>query len=299
MRSIWGIFSRRQIDQFFNILLRISGVLVVLILLGIFFMLTRNGLAAFQSISISEFFTSTLWAPSAFKEPKYGILSLLASSALVTLLALILAVPVGVGAAAFLNQFAGKRLARILKPSIEMLAAVPSVTIGFLGIVLVGPLLARTFGLSNGLNAINGGILLAVMALPTIISISEDAMNSVPDSYREASYALGANKWETLIKIVIPASSSGIIASIMLGMGRVIGETMAVLMATGNAPAMPNSIIDPVQPMTATIAIEMGEVPYDTPHYYSLFTLGIILFLITLLINMWADKLTKNLKHHS
>jgi phosphate transport system permease protein len=134
------------------------------------------------------------------------------------------------------------------------------------------------------------------MALPTIISISEDAMQSVPKTYKEASLALGANKIETLFRVIIPASSSGIIASIMLGMGRVIGETMAVLMATGNAAAMPDSILSPVQPLTATIAIEMGEVPYDTPHYYSLFTLGIVLFVITFLINIWADSLTKKFK---
>jgi phosphate transport system permease protein len=264
--------------------------------LGIFAMLLNNGLAVFKTISFSDFFTSKVWSPSAFKEPQYGMLSLLVSSVLVTVLALVIAVPIGVGAAAYLSQFARKKVAAIIKPSIEMLASIPSVTIGFLGIVLAGPLLADIFNLSNGLNALNGAILLAIMALPTIISISEDAMHSVPETYKEASLALGANKWETLLKVVIPASSSGIVASIMLGMGRVIGETMTVLMVTGNATAMPDSIFSPVQPMTATIAIEMGEVPYDTPHYYSLFTLGIILFIITFLINLWADRLTKRFK---
>jgi phosphate transport system permease protein len=288
--------NRNLVDRFFSILLRLSGLFVLLIVLGIFAMLLNNGLAVFKTISFSDFFTSTVWSPSAFKEPQYGMLSLLVSSVLVTVLALVIAVPIGVGAAAYLSQFARKKVAAIIKPSIEMLASIPSVTIGFLGIVLAGPLLADIFNLSNGLNALNGAILLAIMALPTIISISEDAMHSVPETYKEASLALGANKWETLLKVVIPASSSGIVASIMLGMGRVIGETMTVLMVTGNATAMPDSIFSPVQPMTATIAIEMGEVPYDTPHYYSLFTLGIILFIITFLINLWADRLTKRFK---
>ena len=288
--------NRNLVDRLADVLFRLTGLFVLLILVGIFAMLLKNGLAAFKTISISEFFTSPIWSPSAYKQPEYGILSLLVSSILVTLLAMIIAIPVGVGAAAYLSQFARKRVAAVIKPSIEMLAAVPSVTIGFLGIVLVGPMLANIFDLNNGLNALNGGILLAVMALPTIISISEDAMQNVPNDYKEASKALGANKWETLINVVIPSSSSGIIASIMLGMGRVIGETMAVLMATGNAAAMPNGILSPVEPLTATIAIEMGEVPYDTPHYYSLFALAIILFLITFLINILADRLTKRFK---
>lgn len=289
--------NRNIKDRLMKFLLRLSGLLVLFLLLGIFAMLLKNGLAAFKTIGFTEFFTSSIWSPSAYKEPRYGILSLLLSSVLVTGLAMVIAVPLGVGAAAYLSMFARKKVAAFIKPSIEMLAAVPSVTFGFLGIVLLGPFLADIFNLSNGLNAINGAVLLAVMALPTIISISEDAMHNVPLTYKEASYALGANKWETLVRVVIPASASGIIASIMLGMGRVIGETMAVLMATGNATALPASIFDPVQPITATIAIEMGEVPYDTPHYYSLFTLGIILFLITLAINMWADRLTKRLTH--
>ena len=289
--------NRNIKDRLMKFLLRLSGLLVLLLLLGIFAMLLKNGLSAFKTIGFTEFFTSSIWSPSAYKEPQYGILSLLLSSILVTGLAMLIAVPLGVGAAAYLSMFARKKVAAFLKPSIEMLAAVPSVTFGFLGIVLLGPFLADIFNLTNGLNAINGAVLLAVMALPTIISISEDAMHNVPLTYKEASYALGANKWETLVRVVIPASASGIIASIMLGMGRVIGETMAVLMATGNATALPASIFDPVQPLTATIAIEMGEVPYDTPHYYSLFTLGIILFLITLAINVWADRLTKRLKH--
>ena len=286
------MMNRTHIDQGFKWLFRFAGFFAVVVLIGIFLMLLINGLFAFRDISFVEFFTSANWSPSAYESPKYGILAMVVSSILVTLLAMIIAVPIGVAAAAYLAEFAPRRVENFVKPAIEMLAAIPSVTIGFLGIVLLGPILANMFGTSNGLNALNGAILLAVMALPTIISISEDALYAVPKHYKEASYALGANRWETLVKVTIPASSSGIIASIMLGMGRVIGETMAVLMATGNAVAMPDSIFSSVQPLTATIAIEMGEVPYDTPHYYSLFALGVILFLITLGINVLADKIT-------
>ena len=269
---------RNRIDQLFKILFKLAGFSAVLVLFGIFLMLLFNGLTAFKDISIVEFFTTTSWSPSAYLEPRFGVLSMVVSSILVTAMAMVIAVPIGVGAAAFLSEFAPRSLEKIIKPAIEMLAAIPSVTIGFLGIVLLGPVISDLFGTTNGLNALNGAILLAVMALPTIISISEDAMFAVPNTYKEASYALGANKWETLIKVTIPASSSGIIASIMLGMGRVIGETMAVLMATGNAVAMPDGIFSSVQPITATIAIEMGEVPYDTPHYYSLFALASFCF---------------------
>lgn len=288
--------NSNQLDRIFRYVFQLAGYSAVVILLGIFLMLLINGLLAFADISVVEFFTSADWAPSAYESPRYGILSMVVSSVLVTFLAMLIAVPIGVGAAAYLAEFAPPKVEQLVKPAIEMLAAIPSVTIGFLGIVLLGPILAETFGTTNGLNALNGAILMAIMALPTIISISEDAMYAIPKAYKEASYALGANKWETLVRVVIPASASGIIASVMLGMGRVIGETMAVLMATGNAVAMPESIFSSVQPLTATIAIEMGEVPYDTPHYYSLFALGVILFVITLLINMAADRITSSFK---
>ncbi|MGB0521323.1 MAG: phosphate ABC transporter permease subunit PstC [Flammeovirgaceae bacterium] len=290
--------KRRWIDKLFKQFFKVSGAFAVAVLLGIFLMLLSNGLMVFKDINFNEFLTID-WAPSAYTKPKYGILSMVFSSVMLTLMAMVIAVPIGVGAAAYLSEFAPKKVERFVKPAIEMLNAIPSVTIGFLGIVLLGPILSKLFGISNGLNALNGAILLAVMSLPTIISIAEDAIYAVPNRFKEASYALGANKWETLIKVTIPASSSGIIAAIMLGMGRVIGETMAVLMATGNAVAMPESIFSSVQPITATIAIEMGEVPYDTPHYYSLFVLGIVLFLITLLINVTADRITSKLQKHA
>lgn len=283
--------NRKLIDQIAGIFFRIAGYFSIALLLGIFLLLFSNGILAFSDLSFSSFFTSSIWMPSAYTTPTYGIGAMVLSTLLLTCIAMLLAVPIGVGAGAYLAFFAPTWLERIAKPAIEMLAAIPSVAIGFLGIVWLGPAVAQFFGINNGLNALNGGILLAIMALPTIISVSEDAMLALPTTYSEAAYALGANKWETLLKVILPASSSGIVAAVMLGMGRVIGETMAVLMATGNAIALPKSIFSSVQPITATIAIEMGEVPYYTTHYYSLFALGVILFLITLAINLLADRI--------
>jgi len=214
---------------------------------------------------------------------------MLVSTLLVSIGALVIAIPLGVGAAAYLSDVASPHTREITKPIIEILAGIPSVVIGFLGIVLVGPAISKIFHLNNGLNALNGSILLAVMALPTIISLSEDALTSVPKSFQEASLALGATHWQTLVRVKIPAALSGIIAASMLGMGRAIGETMTVLMATGCSIAMPTSFLQSVQTMTSTIAIELGEVPYNTTHYYALFGIGLVLFIITFMVNMISD----------
>jgi phosphate transport system permease protein len=208
---------------------------------------------------------------------------------MVTFGALVIAVPLGVACAAFISQVASRRVREVLKPAVEILAGIPSVVVGFLGIILVNPLIAKLFGISNGLNALNGSILLAIMSLPTIISLSEDALRAVPNSYKEASLALGGNDWQTLIRVLVPSALSGIIASIMLGMGRAIGETMTVLMATGNAPALTFNFLDAIQTMTSTIAIELGEVPYNTTHYYALFVIGFVLFVMTFLVNLVSD----------
>lgn len=266
-----------------------NGLLVVLVLAGIFLLLVGTSIPAFKEINIKEFLFSSNWNPTSYVKESYGIGAMLVSTAYVTIGALIIAIPLGIGAAAYLSDVASPRVREIAKPTIEILAGIPSVVIGFLGIVLVGPFLARLFGLSNGLNALNGAILLAIMALPTIISLSEDALKSVPKSFTEASLALGATHWQTIIRVKIPAAMSGIFAASMLGMGRAIGETMTVLMATGCAPAMPHGFLDSVRTMTSTIAIELGEVPYFTTHYYALFAVGLVLFVITFIVNMIAD----------
>jgi phosphate transport system permease protein len=211
------------------------------------------------------------------------------STLMVTGGALLLAVPIGIGVAAYLSDVAHWRVREILKPVVEILAGIPSVVVGFLGIVLFGPAIAKFFRIGNGLNALNGSILLAIMALPTIISISEDSLNAVPRAYSEASLALGASRWQTLVRVKLPAGLSGIIAAVMLGMGRAIGETMTVLMATGNARSFPHGFLDAVRTMTANVAIELGEVPYYTTHYYALFAIGLVLFVMTFAVNLIAD----------
>lgn len=278
-------------DKFWRNLFIFAAFLSVVVLVGIFGMLLLNGIRTFKEVNLGNFLFSDNWNPAAYGKASYGILSMLASTFLVTIGAMAIAIPLGIGTAAFMSEIASPRLESFMKPIIEILAAVPSVAIGFLGIVLVGPLLAKVFGLSNGLNALNGSILLAVMALPTIITVAEDAIKAVPNEYKEGSYSLGANKWVTMTRITIPSATSGIIAAIMLGMGRAIGETMTVLMATGNALSMPTGFFSSIRPMTATIAIELGEVPYGTTHYYSLFAIGLVLFLITLAINLFAERI--------
>ena len=265
------------------------GILAILILIGIFALLLSSAVPAFREVHIKEFFTSKKWDPTSPVKAEYGILSMIVSTIMVTIGALAIAFPIGLGVAAYLSEVAHWRVREIIKPVVEILAGIPSVVVGFLGIVLFGPAIAKFFGLTNGLNAVNGSLLLAIMALPTIISISEDSLNAVPQAYSEASFALGASRWQTLVRVKIPAALSGIIASFMLGMGRAIGETMTVLMATGNARSFPHGFLQSIRTMTSNIAIELGEVPYFTTHYYALFAIGLVLFIMTFCVNLIAD----------
>ncbi len=290
--------SRAFKEKALHFLFFLSGISAVLVLFGIFFMLFFNGLKLFKVVSIKDFLLSSNWNPSSYTKPSYGILSMIVSSFMVTFGSIVIAAPLGVASACYISEMASERVREILKPVIEILAGIPSVAVGFLGIVLVGPIITKIFNVPSGLNALNGSILLAVMALPTIISISEDAIRAVPRSFKEASYALGANRWETLIHVTLPAAFPGIMTAIMLGVGRAIGETMTVLMATGNAPAMPHSFFDSVRTMTATIAIELGEAPFGTTHYFALFAVGAVLFLISLFINLAAEFVTYRYKRY-
>lgn len=289
---------RNVTDSFFRYFFLFAGISAIGILFCIFLMLAINGLQTFSDVSIKDFLFSVRWNPSAFGEPSYGILSLVVSTFMVTLGAMVIAVPLGIGTAAYVSEIAPSNVREILKPVIEILAGIPSVVVGFFGIVFLGPIIADVFNLSSGLNALNGSILLAIMALPTIVSVSEDAIRSVPRDFKEASYALGVNRWETLIRITLPAASSGIVAAVMLGVGRAIGETMTVLMATGNALQMPGSFFDSVRTMTANIAIELGEVPFGTTHYFGLFAVGLVLFLMSLLVNITAERFTRKYRKH-
>ena len=285
--------NKREItDWIFKQAFKAAGLITIALLGGIFLMLLYNSFSFFAKVSPLDFFTGSQWDP----ENNYSIFPLIVSTAFVAIGSMIIAVPLGILTAAYISEMAPKKVQVILKPVIEMLAAIPSVAIGFLGIVLLGPGISKLFGIQNGLNALNGSILLSIMALPTIITISEDAINAVPKSHREASLALGANKWETLFKVTIPAAPPGLIAAVMLGLGRALGETMTVLMATGNASAIPKNFLDSVRTITATIAIEMGEVPYQTTHYFALFAIAAILFIITLVINLLGEYFANRLR---
>lgn len=280
--------KRIQLDRLFTHVFKITGLLTIALLGGIFFMLFYNSIAFFTNINPIDFLTGSQWNPENVGG-KFGIMPLLVSTGLVALGSMFIAVPLGILTAAFLSEIAHPRVQMFLKPAIEMLAAIPSVAIGFIGIVLLSPNIANIFGIQNGLNALNGSILLAIMALPTIITISEDAINAVPKTYREASFALGANRWQTIFRVTLPAALPGLIAAVMLGLGRALGETMTVLMATGNAAALPKGFLDAIRTITATIAIEMGEVPYQTTHYFALFAIAAVLFVITLCINFLGE----------
>ncbi|MCM8799910.1 MAG: phosphate ABC transporter permease subunit PstC [Candidatus Omnitrophica bacterium] len=266
----------------------LCGIITILFILLIFIFLLKEGLSFFKTVSITEFIFGKNWYPVS--EPaQFGILPLILGSLLVTLLATIISVPVGIGSAIYIAEIAPLWLKDILKAFIELLAGIPSVVLGFVGMVTLAPLIKDLFGLSTGLTAFTGSVMLAFMAMPTIVSIAEDALYAVPKTYKEAAFALGATRWQTIYKIIIPTASSGILAAVMLGIGRVIGETMAVMMLTGNSACIPKSIFDPVRTLTATIANEMGEAVVGSQHYFALFAIGIVLFLISFLINIIAD----------
>jgi phosphate transport system permease protein len=263
--------------------------LVSIVVLGlIVFSLFREGLPIFGKVSVRDFIFGMEWYPT-YDPPSFGIFPLIIGSLIVTFMATIIAVPLGVLAAIYISEIAPASIKEILKSVIELLAGLPSVVLGFFGMVIIAPWLQETFDLPTGLNIINASVILAMMAIPTISSISEDALYSVPREFKEASYALGATKFETIIQVIIPSAMSGISTAVMLGMARAIGETMVVLMVAGGAAAIPESIFDSVRPMPASIAAEMGEAPFRSAHYQSLFAIGIVLFFLTLTFNLIAD----------
>lgn len=271
-----------------ELLIRLSGLLVIIFVFLIFLFLLRDSLSLFRVYRVGGFLFGTHWLPIS-EPPKFGIVPLLLGSVYVTIGAIVLCVPVGVGTAMFIAEVAPPSLKHVLKSLVEILASIPSVVLGFIGIVWLSPFLKKTFELPTGMCGLTGSLLLAFMALPTIISISEDAIVGVPRTYKEAAFGLGATKWQTLWRIILPAASSGIIAGVMLGIGRVIGETMVVMMVTGNSPVVPKFILEPLRTLTATIAGEMGETVSGSEHYFALFAVGLVLFIITFIINFTAD----------
>ncbi|TSC58779.1 MAG: phosphate transport system permease protein [Candidatus Peregrinibacteria bacterium Greene0416_19] len=284
-----GEFRRRAADRAMHWILRIIASLTVVLLIGIFVFLLKSGLRTFSEVPILNFLFGTRWNPSSFHEPLWGILPLVTGTLFVSAGALLIAVPFGLSIAIYLSYIASRRTREILKPVIEMIAGIPSVVLGLIGLLYLAPLIAKTFGLSNGLNALNASILVAIATLPTIASLCEDALSGLSHRLSESSWALGATRWTTIRKVLVPAAAPGIGAAIMLGLGRAIGETMVVLMVAGNSLAFPRSFLEPVRPMTATIAIEIREVVVGDLHWNSLFAVGLVLFLITFAINSVTD----------
>ena len=279
----------RKIKEYFiEKLILLSGLASILFVALIFLFLLKEGLAVFQTTRPDSFLFGKFWYP--ISDPsRLGIFPLIAGSLLVTLGAAVISIPVGIGSAIFIAEIAPVSLKEILKGGIELLAAIPSVVLGFVGMITLVPLIKNLFHVPTGLTAFSGSVMLAFMAMPTIVSIAEDALYSVPKSYKEGAFALGATHWQTIYRVILPAASSGLLASIMLGIGRVIGETMAVMMITGNAAVIPHSLMQPVRTLTATIAAEMGEAVVGSEHYFALFAIGVVLFIISFAINVTAD----------
>jgi phosphate transport system permease protein len=261
---------------------------------AIFIFVFREGAPAlFHALDIKEFFTSANWRPESTIQPQFGILALLAGTASVTALAMVISVPTGFAAAIFVSEFCGRRTREVLKVVIEFLAAIPSVVWGFIGYLILNPLIIWVTGVPIGVNVLNGGVILAFMSVPIIMSMGEDALKAVPDAYREAALALGASRWQVIYRVLMPAAKNGLLAAALLGIGRAIGETMAVLMATGHSVQIPHSVFDPVRTLTATIAAELGETVQGGMHYRVLFVIGALLMLLSLIINVTADLIIK------
>jgi phosphate transport system permease protein len=260
--------------------------ITVLSLITLF--LFTEGLPIFKVTGVSDFLFSSEWYPTD-DNPDFGIYALIVGSVTVTFLSSIIAIPLGVMTAIYLAEITAYQIRELVKPVVELLAALPSVVIGFFGMVVVAPFLQDVFDIPTGLNLFNAALMLAFMSIPTICSISEDAIYSVPASLKEASMALGADHWQTIVRVILPASVSGICTAIILGMSRAIGETMVVLMVAGGAAMVPESIFDPIRPLPASIAAEMAEAPFRGDHYHALFATGIVLFLFTFCFNLLAD----------
>jgi phosphate transport system permease protein len=287
--------SRRLKEIFIRYIFFFFASMSILILGLIVAFLFREGIPLFGVVSVRDFLFGAEWYPT-FNPPSFGIWPLIVGSFIVTLFATLIAVPLGVLSAVYISEIAPPLIKEILKPMIELLAGLPSVVLGFFGMVVLAPWLQDTFDLPTGLNIINASIMLALMAVPTISSISEDALYAVPREFKEASYALGATRSETILKVIIPSALSGISTAVILGMARAIGETMVVLMVAGGAAAIPESLFDSVRPMPASIAAEMGEAPFRSEHYYALFATGIVLFILTLVFNLVADYVSHKFK---
>ncbi len=294
-------FDRRNaawyIDKLVQVLVFIGGISAIIFVVGIFVFISKEGIGFIVGrFDFVEFFTSPYWYPAEDEDPEYGILALIAGTASVTGLAMVVAIPFSLGAAVFIAEFATGKTRETLKILIELLAAIPSVVWGFIGLSIMNPLIIEWFDVPVGLNILNAGFILGLMAAPIMTSIAEDALKAVPDRYREAAEAMGATRWQVIYKTVLPAAKNGLLGAVLLGVGRGFGETMAVLMATGHSINMPGSIFDSVRALTATIAAELGETAVGSDHYMALFTIGISLFIVTFVINLTADLVVRGVR---
>jgi phosphate transport system permease protein len=283
------------VDKVMAGLIFLGGVSAIVFITAIFIFILKEGIGfVLGAMKPGEFFFSQEWRPTS-RNPRYGIFALIMGTASVTGFAMLVAVPFSLGAAIYIGEFATGKVRETLKVLVEMLAAIPSVVWGFIGISIMNPLIIRLFNQPIGLNVLNAGIILGLMAAPIMTSIAEDALKAVPDSYREAAEAMGATRWQVIYKVVLPAAKNGLTVAVLLGVGRGFGETMAVLMATGHSINIPTSIFDSVRALTATIAAELGEAPINSDHYQALFAIGILLFMVTFVINLTADLLLRGM----
>ncbi len=294
-------FDRRNtdwyIDKVIQVLVFIGGISAIIFIIGIFVFVTKEGFGFLVgAFDFAEFFGSPRWKPTSEWNTTYGILALVAGTASVTGLAMLVAIPFSLGAAIYIAEFATGKTREILKVLVELLAAIPSVVWGFIGLSIMNPLIIQLFDVPVGLNVLNAGVILGLMAAPIMTSISEDALKAVPDRYREAAEAMGASRWQVIFKVVLPAAKNGLLGGVLLGVGRGFGETMAVLMASGHSINLPTSVFDSVRALTATIAAELGETAVGSDHYRALFTLGIFLFVIPFIINLTADLVVRGIK---
>ena len=285
------------IDKAVQALVFIGGISAIVFIIGIFVFITKEGFGfILDRFDFTEFFTSPYWYPAEEEDPEYGILALVAGTASVTGLAMLVAIPFSLGAAIYIAEFAEGKKREYLKILVELLAAIPSVVWGFIGLTIMNPVILAVFDVPVGLNVLNAGVILGLMAAPIMTSIAEDALKAVPDRYREAAEAMGATRWQVTFKTVLPAAKNGLLGGVLLGVGRGFGETMAVLMATGHAINIPGSVFDSVRALTATIAAELGETAVGSDHYQALFTIGIFLFIITFIINLSADLIVRGIR---
>jgi len=287
VRPLWAIVGERMLET----VIRLSGISAIIFVLAIFFFVFREALPVLFNghFDLSQFLFSTKWYPTSEVNVRFGTLALTIGSISVTALAMTLAVPFGLGAAIYVSEFCGPRQKETLKIVIELLAAIPSVVWGFIGLTVMSRIIIAVTGSPVGVNLLNGGIILALMSVPIIVSIGEDALKAVPDSFREAATAMGATKWQMIRRVLLPGAKNGLLAAVLLGIGRAVGETMAVLMATGHAVNIPYGLLDSVRTLTANVAAELGEAPAASDHYRVLFLTGILLFAITFAVNLTAD----------